>query len=69
VHPALHPCGAALRAFKFAPGKFVESWRRVRPLRHLSCIVTVIRRAGYRLQFTLFIPGYCPRPCFHEGAL
>ncbi len=22
--PALHPCGAALRAFKFAPGKFVE---------------------------------------------
>jgi hypothetical protein len=52
VHPALHPCGAALRAFKFAPGKFVESWRRVRPLRHLSCIVTVIRRAGYRLQFT-----------------
>ena len=22
--PALHPCGAVLRAFKFAPGKFVE---------------------------------------------
>jgi hypothetical protein len=22
--PALHPLGAALRAFKFAPGKFVE---------------------------------------------